>query len=137
MVHAAILELDRTGASLSPQPALPSMASSPPVPEGILMAQVGDQVVVEAPVVDSGRRHGEILAVLGNPDTPRYRVRWSNGAESVFCPGPDARIESRPTRPEPGAPSTGPTGSTLSRAPAPRVQDHAHVVGQAGVEPAT
>ena len=56
-------------------------------------AQIGDRIVVEAPIVDGGRRRGEILAVLGDRDAPRYRVRWADGSESVFFPGPDAHVD--------------------------------------------
>lgn len=56
-------------------------------------AQIGDHIVVEARIVDGGRRRGEVLAVLGDRDTPRYRVRWADGSESVFCPGPDAHVD--------------------------------------------
>lgn len=57
-------------------------------------ASVGDRLVVEAAVVDHGRRHGEVLEVLGHgTDELRYRVRWSDGNESIYFPGPDAHVE--------------------------------------------
>lgn len=58
-------------------------------------AAVGDRIVVEAAVVDHGRRHGEVLEVLnGDADQPHYRVRWSDGSESIYYPGGDAHVES-------------------------------------------
>lgn len=57
-------------------------------------ATVGDRIVVEATIVDHGRRHGEVLEVIdGDAEQPRYRVRWNGGSESIFVPGPDARVE--------------------------------------------
>ncbi|MEQ3554648.1 DUF1918 domain-containing protein [Pseudonocardia nematodicida] len=57
-------------------------------------AAVGDRIVVEAAIVDHGRRHGEVLEVIaGATDEPRYRVRWDDRTETIFCPGPDARVE--------------------------------------------
>jgi hypothetical protein len=56
-------------------------------------AAVGDRIVVEAAVVDRARRAGEVLEVLGAGEQIRYRVRWDGGDESIFFPGPDARVE--------------------------------------------
>lgn len=56
-------------------------------------ATVGDRIVVESTVVDRSRRHCEVLEVLGEGDALRYRVRWDGGEETIFFPGPDARIE--------------------------------------------
>lgn len=56
-------------------------------------ATAGDRIVVEGPVVDRSRRHGVVLEVLGDGEERRYRVRWSDGAESIYVPGPDARVE--------------------------------------------
>lgn len=57
-----------------------------------MQARVGDEIVVEAAVVDSARRRGEVLEVLGEGERRHYRVRWSDGHESTFFPGPDARV---------------------------------------------
>jgi hypothetical protein len=59
-------------------------------------ATIGDQIVIEATIVDRSRRHGEVLDVLGVGDTEHYRVRWQDGHESIFYPGPDARVQSQP-----------------------------------------
>ena len=58
-----------------------------------MQAQPGDRIVVESTALDRPRRIGEILEVLGTDNTPPYRVRWSDGAESLLYPGPDARVE--------------------------------------------
>ncbi|MDN5914282.1 MAG: DUF1918 domain-containing protein [Pseudonocardia sp.] len=56
-------------------------------------ATVGDRIVVESAVVDRSSRHCEVLEVLGVGDGLHYRVRWDGGDETIFFPGPDARIE--------------------------------------------
>lgn len=58
-----------------------------------MQAAVGDRIVVEAAAVDRGRRQGEVVEVLGTGDDQHYRVRWQDGHESIFYPGPDARVE--------------------------------------------
>jgi Domain of unknown function (DUF1918). len=59
-------------------------------------ATTGDRIVVEATTLDRGRRHGEVLEVLGTGDAEHYRVRWEDGHESIFYPGPDARVQQQP-----------------------------------------
>ena len=56
-----------------------------------MQAAVGDEIVVEADTVGRLRRRGEILEVL-TTGGEHYRVRWDDGHESLFFPGPDARI---------------------------------------------
>ena len=53
----------------------------------------GDRVVVEAHRVGQAHRTGEILEVLGEPGQEHFRVRWEDGAETIFYPSDDARIE--------------------------------------------
>ncbi|WP_219415734.1 DUF1918 domain-containing protein [Pseudonocardia nigra] len=55
-------------------------------------ASRGDHIVVEGTVVDHPRREGEVLEVIGDGDTTRYRVRWQDGHESVFQPGPGTHV---------------------------------------------
>ena len=56
-----------------------------------MIAQQGDRIVVESVHLDSGRRSGEVIEVLGDGESRHYRVRWQDGHESVYFPGPDAR----------------------------------------------
>ena len=56
-------------------------------------AEVGHVVVVEGHRVGDARRLGEILEVLGEPGHEHYRVRWEDGAETIFYPSNDAKIE--------------------------------------------
>lgn len=57
-------------------------------------ANPGDQIVIETATLDVPRRSGEVLEVIGEGERKHYRVRWLDGHESVFFPGPDARVVS-------------------------------------------
>jgi hypothetical protein len=51
-----------------------------------VQGQVADRVMVQG-THGQGPRVGEILEVVTGQDSVRYRVRWSDGHESVFTPG--------------------------------------------------
>ena len=55
-------------------------------------AAVGDQIVVETTTLDTPPRKGEVLEVIGSGDNRHYRVRWQDGHESIYFPGPDAHL---------------------------------------------
>ena len=55
-----------------------------------MRAKGGDRVVVNRHRTGDVERHGEILEVRGEEDAPRYFVRWSDGHERIFVPGPEA-----------------------------------------------
>jgi hypothetical protein len=55
-------------------------------------ANRGDQIVIETVTLDSSRRRGEVVEVIGHGEREHYRVRWQDGHESVYFPGPDARV---------------------------------------------
>lgn len=55
-------------------------------------AQVGDEVVVDSRTLGGPVRKGEVLEVRGETGHEHYRVRWDDGHESVFFPGPDAHV---------------------------------------------
>jgi hypothetical protein len=55
-------------------------------------ATVGDEIIIETTTLDTARRRGEVLEVIGSGDTEHYRVRWQDGHESTYFPGPDARV---------------------------------------------
>jgi hypothetical protein len=63
--------------------------------------RAGDEVVVASRRLRGGERVGTILEVLGGPDREYYRVRWQDGHESVFHPGPDATVRGPGGRPRP------------------------------------
>jgi hypothetical protein len=64
-------------------------------------AHPGDHVTVEGHKVGDGRREGEILEVLGEPEHEHYRVQWEDGKETLFYPSSDATI--RPKQRKKGA----------------------------------
>lgn len=53
-------------------------------------ARVGDRVVVQPTVLGVGPRTGTVIEV--GPGRA-LRVRWDDGHESLYFPGPDCRIE--------------------------------------------
>jgi len=55
-------------------------------------AEVGDQIVVEAVKLETPRRNGEVIEVLGEGDRTHYRVRWQDGHESTFFPGSTTHV---------------------------------------------
>jgi hypothetical protein len=59
-----------------------------------MRAAIGDQIVIETTTLDSPRRRGEVIEVIGSGEREHYRVRWQDGHESICFPGPDAHIVS-------------------------------------------
>ena len=53
-------------------------------------ARIGDAVVVDGPRQGDLSRKGEVLEVRDTGGVEHYRVRWDDGAEGIFYPGPDA-----------------------------------------------
>lgn len=58
-----------------------------------MRAHDGDHLVVEGTKVGSPRREGEVLEAHGPDGEPPFLVRWSDGAECLVYPGPDAHVE--------------------------------------------
>ena len=58
-------------------------------------AQVGARIIVEGNKVGQRRREGEVVEVMATPEPAHYRVRWSDGHESIFFPSSDARLAGR------------------------------------------
>ena len=54
-------------------------------------AQVGDQLVIRSHQVGRAEQHGEIVEVITG-GAQHYRVRWSDGRETILFPGPDATV---------------------------------------------
>ncbi len=64
-----------------------------------MKAHVGDRFVVEGTHLEEPRRVGVVIEVSHPDGSPPYRVRWfADDHESLFFPGPDARLE--PKQPE-------------------------------------
>lgn len=55
-------------------------------------ATAGDEIVIGTTSLDVPRRRGRILEVIGAGEREHYRVEWEDGHESVYFPGPDARL---------------------------------------------
>jgi hypothetical protein len=53
---------------------------------------VGDRLVVEGRSDTTPKREGEVIEVRGADGGPPYVVRWHDGHEGLFFPGPDAHI---------------------------------------------
>ena len=51
-------------------------------------AKQGDQIVIDTTTLDALRRHGEVIEVIGQGEREHYRIRWQDGHESVYFPGP-------------------------------------------------
>lgn len=76
-------------------------------------AQAGDEVSVESHRLRGSRRIGTIVETMGPPGHRYFRVRWSDGRETVLHPGPDAVLHPVAPRPartvEPAAPTRAPS----------------------------
>jgi hypothetical protein len=70
--------------------------------------EVGTRVLTQAGSTSRGPRLGVIEGVLRGDPTPRYRVRWADGPESIYTPASGA-LQAQP----PGARS-------VAARPAPR-----------------
>ena len=57
-----------------------------------MRAQTGDHRVVPGRHVGDSARHGEVIEVKGPNGTPPFLVRWHDGHEGVFFPGPECRV---------------------------------------------
>jgi hypothetical protein len=58
----------------------------------MLNATVGDEIVIGTTTLDVPRRRGRIVEVIGSGEREHYRVRWEDGHESLYFPGPDAHL---------------------------------------------
>ncbi len=61
-----------------------------------MRAAIGDRLVVRGHHVGDVDRDAVVLAVEGKDGGPPYRVRWSDGHEGLFFPGPDTIVEHLP-----------------------------------------
>lgn len=66
---------------------------------------VGERVEAESESTDRRPRPGVIEEVLRGDPSPRYRIRWDDGHETIYTPASGAlRAGRRPKRPRPGPP---------------------------------
>ncbi len=67
--------------------------------------EVRERVVAESESTDRRPRPGVIEEVLRGDPSPRYRIHWDDGHESIYTPASGAlRAEQRHNRPGKGAP---------------------------------
>ena len=55
-------------------------------------ANNGDRIIVESAKVGSPRRSGQIVEVLHGLAGERYLVKWEDGHQTEFFPGPNAMV---------------------------------------------
>jgi Domain of unknown function (DUF1918) len=66
---------------------------------------VGKRVAAESESTDRRPRSGVVEEVLRGDPSPRYRIRWDDGHESIYTPASGAlRAEAPPTRQRQAAP---------------------------------
>jgi hypothetical protein len=66
--------------------------------------KVGRRVVAESESIDRRPRSGVVEEVLRGDPSPRYRIRWDDGHESIYTPAGGAlRAEQRRKRPQQAA----------------------------------
>jgi hypothetical protein len=67
--------------------------------------EAGDRVVAESESTDRRPRPGVVQEVLRGDPSPRYRIRWDDGHETIYAPASGAlRAERRPKRPRKAPP---------------------------------
>ena len=64
-----------------------------------MRAAVGDGIVVRGHRMADPDRKGVVLAVEGADGAPPFIVRWDDGHETTFFPGPDTIVEHYPAEP--------------------------------------
>jgi hypothetical protein len=70
-----------------------------------MVFEVGKRVVAESELTDRRPRPGVVEEVLRGDPSPRYRIRWDDGHETIYTPASGAlRAEQRPKRPAKAAP---------------------------------
>jgi hypothetical protein len=67
--------------------------------------KVGKHVVAESESTNRRPRSGVVEEVLRGDPSPRYRIRWDDGRETIYTPASGAlRAEQRPKRQRQAAP---------------------------------
>jgi len=59
--------------------------------------EVGTRINVEAESTERPPRTGVVEEVVSEPPTPRYRIRWDDGHESIYTPAAGAVARAKPT----------------------------------------
>jgi hypothetical protein len=80
--------------------------------------KVGKRVVAESESTDRRPRSGVVEEVLRGDPSPRYRIRWDDGHESIYTPASGALRAEQPNPPLGKGPGATPT-------PGSPIGDHA------------
>jgi len=59
--------------------------------------EVGTRINVEAESTERPPRTGVVAEVVSEPPTPRYRIHWDDGHESIYAPAAGAVVRAKPT----------------------------------------
>jgi Domain of unknown function (DUF1918) len=62
-----------------------------------MQLNAGTRVAVESESTERPARMGVIEEVLREPPSPRYRIRWDDGHESIYTPAAGALRPVEPT----------------------------------------
>jgi Domain of unknown function (DUF1918) len=57
-----------------------------------MRANRGDQIIVGITSPEWPTRRGQVIEVFGHDTEEHCLVRWQDGRESIYYPGPDARV---------------------------------------------
>jgi hypothetical protein len=60
--------------------------------------KAGDRIVVESESTERPPRKGVIEEVVSPHPTPRYRIRWDDGHESIYTPAAGALRPAEPSK---------------------------------------
>jgi hypothetical protein len=60
--------------------------------------QTGDRVIAESESTSRPHRAGVVEEVLRDEPSPRYRIRWDDGHESIYTPSAGALRREEPAR---------------------------------------
>ena len=60
--------------------------------------QAGDRVMVESESTESRPRTGVIVEVIHGAQSPRYRISWDDGHESIYTPAAGALGPAEPAK---------------------------------------
>lgn len=58
-----------------------------------MQATIGTRLVIHGRTLGVPDRHCVVIGVGGRDNAPPYTVRWDDGHENIFFPGPDAALE--------------------------------------------
>jgi hypothetical protein len=60
--------------------------------------KAGDRVEIESESTERLPRTGVIKEVVHGPPSPRYRIRWDDGHESIYTPAAGALRPAKPAK---------------------------------------